>query len=147
MAIRKARPGMAILKTNIPEDTASPTKVKAAAKRRGTVFATFCKDFFAKNPGGHKRLQAAARAWGVLTPRKKAKYADRVVEQLDEALAVVPVAPAVVPTAWFCSGLFLPRAHAIQVGDYFVVQGQKAIGAGPMDRLSRFNTRAADAWR
>ena len=127
MAIRKARPGMAILKTNIPEDTTSPTKVKAAAKRRGTVFATFCKDFFAKNPGGHKRLQAAARAWGVLTPRKKAKYADRVVEQLDEALAVVPVPSSVSVES---SGLFLPRAHAIQVGDYTVVQGQKAIGAG-----------------
>ena len=53
-------------------------------------------------------------------------YADRVVEQLDEALAVVPVTLA--PAA--SSGLFLPRAHAIQLGDYTVVQGQKAIGAG-----------------
>ena len=132
-AICKARMGMAKLNTIQPETTACPGTFKA--KRRGTVFAKFCKSFFAEKGGGHGQLQAAARAWNMLTPKQKATHTDagRLEKDANQPHQERDDAPPTVARssgATDCSGLSLPRSHDIRMGEYTVVQGQRAIGAG-----------------
>ena len=60
----------------------------------------------------------------MLTPKQKAKYADGVASKKDAPPAVAPCSgPAT-------SGLSLPRAQPVTLGNYTVVQGRRAIGAG-----------------
>ena len=117
--------------------TTSPAKIKA--KRRGTVFASFCKIYFAKNVGGHQKLKEAALAWSMLTPKQKAKHADRQCEEKDKDMhdETIDVAPPTAPLGSSdnypesdSGGLSPPKYHDIRVGNYTVVQGQAAIGSG-----------------
>ena len=71
---------------------------KIKAKRRGTVFANFCKNYFAQNGGGHAKLKEAALAWAKLSPKEKAKHADPSSEEkasggLSPPIAAEPLMP------------------------------------------------------
>ena len=135
-AIRLARVAMARHIVRLPVDA----KVKAS-KRRGTVFATFCKIFFAKNTGGgYGRLQAAALAWSALTPRQKAQYAERTsaprAPKQQDTEQQTPVCdglqrpvPARVPS-FNLNPTECSATAQIRVGHYTVVEGQRAIGSG-----------------
>ena len=120
-----------------------PTASPGVPKRHGTVFARFCRSFFASNGGGGGRLRAAACAWKELPPEMKAAYADKAAKKTEAVKVASSACDEVSTTVAQCrdcttgSGSSLRDADVvamtsmtIKLGSYTVVQVQNAVGAG-----------------
>ena len=92
------------------------------------MFASFCKEFFAANAGGHKGIRAAAKVWSTLTPGQKEKFATGVKKKK----AVEATAAQYVGSTESSSGLSLSPSAGIRFGNYTVVQGRAPFGAGSL---------------
>ena len=155
-----------------PKTKGKPTVIatspaKSQAKSRGSVFASFCKTYFAENGGGYQTLREAALAWSKLTPKQKAKHAGLQCEEKgkdkddepiaekgkdkdDEPIALAPPMAPLGPSDSSglsppkSSGLSLPKCHDsdIHVGNYTVVQGRAAIGSGSYGQLLEVEHRS-----